>query len=683
MIPKTVSAHLEVDDAETYIYLSTLLGIDDDLADKYQEQLTEDPELDRHHLRRRFEGSTQEILRPGVVRLSFPYFMDDKAVDFIVRAVCAVADFGHTLLPDYTFNPEDAIWTHVNYVTKLSKNRTWLGNISYAKGVFDVKAASKFTSRNRKVVTDKDGNVINIKSNDDTDTGVFDLDAVYEEGLALLQQGSTVKGLQRSSGATISQDASWLRWYSNPEEGKASAPTGPVCPFTPKVYDEVSSTASSAQEPILYKSCRETYAAPHRDSQADGGGVAGSIDQDSAAPDEGAEGVREAIGGAEGVREASGGAGRMQDSTETVKEPQTQTQLLDFTIEPFETPVCLLPRKPKSAETADGDGAGDGDEGEVLDTELLEEGNFTLDLFDDEDAMNALKTTKAAIEFKEPPTKLFRTFQHTIMDMDMIKDGDSILLCISGGKDSLSMLHLMRQYQIEAAKRLRINFTFGCATVDPQTEAFDPSPLIDYMKALDVPYFFMSVYANQITIAVVSQDLIAQAANIDPTSLCSYCARMKRGMLYTCARKNGYNVLAFGQHLDDLAESFMMSVLFNGMCRTMKANYTVTAGDLRMIRPMVNIRERDLREFADTSGLPIINENCPACFSEPTERMRMKQVLGSLELLHPHMFHSIAKAIRPLVAIDRTGLETGQSAQAAALGVATMTGDDVNSDVDD
>ena len=89
---------------------------------------------------------------------------------------------------------------------------------------------------------------------------------------------------------------------------------------------------------------------------------------------------------------------------------------------------------------------------------------------------------------------------------------------------------------------------------------------------------------------------------------------MKRGRIYSSARKNGYNVLAMGQHLDDLAESFLMSVFHNGRLRTMKANYSVKEGDLRVIRPFVYVREKQLRQFAEKAKLPVIPENCPACF---------------------------------------------------------------------
>jgi tRNA(Ile)-lysidine synthase TilS/MesJ len=138
------------------------------------------------------------------------------------------------------------------------------------------------------------------------------------------------------------------------------------------------------------------------------------------------------------------------------------------------------------------------------------------------------------------------------------------------------------------------------------------------MASLGIPYW------------IESDALIERAKTcIDPgTSICSFCSRMKRGMIYNCARREGYNVIAMGQHLDDLAESFIMSTFHNGILLTMKVNYTIGAGDLRVIRPLATCRESLFKDFAKTANLPIIAENCPACFSAPKERHRVKLMLA-------------------------------------------------------
>jgi len=159
------------------------------------------------------------------------------------------------------------------------------------------------------------------------------------------------------------------------------------------------------------------------------------------------------------------------------------------------------------------------------------------------------------------------------------------------------------------------------------------------MQHLGVPYFYESH-------AIVS---LAAEKMTKKISLCAFCSRMKRGILYSCARREGYNVLALGQHLDDLAESFMMSIFNNGALRTMKANYVNDKGDLRIIRPLVYVRERMTKSFAEDAKLPIINENCPACFAAPTERHRMKLLLASQEQVVPDVFSSVLKAIIPIM----------------------------------
>merc|ERR1712137_1167678 len=102
-----------------------------------------------------------------------------------------------------------------------------------------------------------------------------------------------------------------------------------------------------------------------------------------------------------------------------------------------------------------------------------------------------------------------------------------------------------------------------------------------------------------------------------------------------------------------------MSIFHNGRLRTMKASYSNTEGDLRIIRPLVYAREKNLRKFAEGSKLPVIAENCPACFEAPKERHRVKQLLAAQELLFPRLYHSLLSAMRPLMSKSRTGLERG------------------------
>ena len=239
--------------------------------------------------------------------------------------------------------------------------------------------------------------------------------------------------------------------------------------------------------------------------------------------------------------------------------------------------------------------------------------------------------------FATPPKSLLRPVGRAIADFDMIREGDRVMVGVSGGKDSLSLLHILAHKQRHAP----IRFELAALTVDPQVEGFEPETLKPYMAALGVDYFFES------------QPIMEQAkAHMSGDSFCAYCSRMKRGIMYTTLRREGYNVLALGQHLDDLAESFLMSAFHGGQLRTMKACYDNDAGDVRVIRPLVYARERQTAAFAEQSILPVVPDSCPACFDMPTQRQHMKELLAAEEAQNSGLFRSLLTAIKPMMRDD-------------------------------
>lgn len=234
----------------------------------------------------------------------------------------------------------------------------------------------------------------------------------------------------------------------------------------------------------------------------------------------------------------------------------------------------------------------------------------------------------------QPPKSLLRFVGRAIKDYAMIQSGDRILLGVSGGKDSLSLLQVLAYLQ----RYTPLQFELGVVIVDPQVAGFDPSPLKGYLDTLNIPYYYRS------------QAIVEQAQKtMRRDSFCAYCARMKRGIMYATARQQAYNVLALAQHLDDLAESFLMSALYSGCLKTMKAHYTNDAGDVRVIRPLAYVRERQTAAFAQATNLPVITDNCPACFTQPTERAHIKALLAEEENRHPLIFRNLLHAIRPLM----------------------------------
>ena len=192
-----------------------------------------------------------------------------------------------------------------------------------------------------------------------------------------------------------------------------------------------------------------------------------------------------------------------------------------------------------------------------------------------------------------------------------------------------------------------MRFDLGVITVDPEVDGFDPGALTAYYDRLGLNWHYEE------------QPIMAQAkTHMDGDSFCAYCARMKRGIMYSTCRREGYNVLALAQHLDDLAESLLMSLFHGGQLRTMKACYVNREGDVRIIRPLAYVRETQTAAFAASADLPVVPDSCPACFSAPTRREHVKQ-RGN-----PHLFANLLQAMRPIMTEDLAPGD-GENAQAA------------------
>lgn len=236
-----------------------------------------------------------------------------------------------------------------------------------------------------------------------------------------------------------------------------------------------------------------------------------------------------------------------------------------------------------------------------------------------------------------PPKAILKPVGRAIAQFKMIQEGDRILLGLSGGKDSLTLLTVLKHLQ----RHSPVKFELAACTIDPEIPGFDPSPLKEWVKALEIPYFYES------------EDLVALAdKHMKGDSFCSFCARHKRGKLYTVCRREGYNVLALAQHLDDLAESLLMSAFNAGELRTMKAHYLNNEKDIRIIRPLIRVRENQTRDFAEAIKLPVIPDNCPACYAKPQARQRMKALLLGEEKLNKHLYANLWTAMQPLMADD-------------------------------
>lgn len=235
-----------------------------------------------------------------------------------------------------------------------------------------------------------------------------------------------------------------------------------------------------------------------------------------------------------------------------------------------------------------------------------------------------------------PPASILRGLGKAVQTYAMIRPGDRILIALSGGKDSFGLLHGLLHLQ----KHAPIAFELGIATLDPQMKGFDPSPLRSYLQGCDIPYHYLTRPVESIALRVLKKN-----------ALCALCSRIRRGALYATAREHHYNVLALGQHFDDAVESFLMSALHEGKLNTMKAHYINNEGDLRVIRPLILVRERQLTDFAQRAGFPLITDNCPGELG-PSRRLEIKQLLAAEEHRYPMIFKSLQQALQPLLERD-------------------------------
>ncbi|PHR56737.1 MAG: tRNA 2-thiocytidine(32) synthetase TtcA [Arcobacter sp.] len=215
---------------------------------------------------------------------------------------------------------------------------------------------------------------------------------------------------------------------------------------------------------------------------------------------------------------------------------------------------------------------------------------------------------------------------------NLIEEGDKILVGLSGGKDSLTMIHAMREQQ----RRAPFSFEFIAVTV-----SYGMGENFDYL-AKHCEEYGIKFMVKDTKIYEVAQEKIRKNS-----SFCSFFSRMRRGSLYSVAEELGCNKLALGHHLDDAAESYFMNMIYNGQMRALSPIYKAGNG-LIIIRPLIQMRERQLLAFVQDNDLEAIgDEACPAMRFDvkmPHARAAMKEMLKGMEEKYPSIFVSINSA---------------------------------------
>ena len=215
---------------------------------------------------------------------------------------------------------------------------------------------------------------------------------------------------------------------------------------------------------------------------------------------------------------------------------------------------------------------------------------------------------------------------------ELIEEGDKILVGLSGGKDSLTLIHALKEQQ----RRAPFDFEFIAVTV-----GYGMGENFDYLAKHCEKYGIRHVI-HDTKIYETAQEKIRKNS-----SFCSFFSRMRRGSLYSAAEKFGCNKVALGHHLDDAVESFFMNMIYNGQMRALSPKYRAGNG-LIVIRPLIQMRERQLRAFAEDNGLEAIgDEACPSMRFDvkmPYARAEMKEMLKGMEEKYPDIFTSINAA---------------------------------------
>ncbi|MDR3390049.1 MAG: tRNA 2-thiocytidine(32) synthetase TtcA [Rudaea sp.] len=226
--------------------------------------------------------------------------------------------------------------------------------------------------------------------------------------------------------------------------------------------------------------------------------------------------------------------------------------------------------------------------------------------------------------------RLRRQAGQAIADYHMIEDGDRIMVCLSGGKDSYSLLTLLRQLQAKAP----VHFELVAVHLDQKQPGYDAKILPEYLRSIDMPF------------QILEQDTYSVVKRIVPEgkTMCSLCSRLRRGALYQHAERGGFTKIALGHHRDDMVETLFLNMFYQSTLKAMPPKLLSDDGRHVVIRPLAYCKEADIADYARQQGFPVMP--CNLCGSQETlQRKAIKQMLGDWERKSPGRVENVFRAM--------------------------------------
>jgi tRNA 2-thiocytidine biosynthesis protein TtcA len=278
--------------------------------------------------------------------------------------------------------------------------------------------------------------------------------------------------------------------------------------------------------------------------------------------------------------------------------------------------------------------------------------------------MNAMNdgaaARKTAFEGNKLSKRLHRQVGQAIIDFNMIEDGDKVMVCVSGGKDSYALLDILMGLR----QRAPIRFELIAVNLDQKQPGFPEHVLPEYLAKTGVPFHI----ENQDTYSIVKR-LIPEGQ-----TMCSLCSRLRRGILYRVATELGATKVALGHHRDDIIVTLLMNMFFGGRMKGMPPKLVSDDGKHIVIRPLAYVAETDLERWAAVRDYPIIP--CTLCGSqEGLQRAQIKAMLREWEKKHPGRSDNMLRAMSQLAPSHLLDRNLHPFATLQATGVADPTGD--------